>query len=72
MNYTKVADYDYLVRDEFTGAIINTDKELFDSVKKSQKLNSSLKNLYSDVEYLKNEISDIKHLLTELLKHGNT
>jgi len=33
MNYSKIQDYDYLVKDNSTGAVINTDKGLFEDIK---------------------------------------
>ena len=67
MDYTKVIDYDYLVRDNHTGAIINTDKSVFEDVKKLRSGGTSIKNLQRDVEDLKNELSDIKKLLGEII-----
>ena len=67
MDYTKVIDYDYLVRDNHTGAIINTDKSVFEDVKKLRSGGTSIKNLQRDVEDLKNELSDIKKLLGEIV-----
>jgi hypothetical protein len=72
MNYTKVADYDYLIRDNSTNAIINTDKTQFESAKNSRGLNTNIKKIYDDVENLKNELSEIKNLLRELIRNGNT
>ena len=72
MDYTKVIDYDYLVRDNHTGAIINTDKSVFEDVKKLRSGGTSIKNLQRDVEDLKNELSDIKNLLREIVRNGNT
>lgn len=72
MDYTKVIDYDYLVRDNTTGAIINTDKSVFEDARKLRNGSASIKKLQTDVEDLKNELSDIKNLLRELIKNGNT
>jgi archaellum component FlaC len=71
MDYSKVADYDYLVRDNSTNAIINTDKTQFESAKNSRGLNTNIKKIYSDVEELKNEISEIKNLLREIIRNGS-
>lgn len=71
MNYYKVEGYDSLIKDARTGAIINTDKSLFEDTRKIRNNNLNMKNLYSDVEDLKNELADIKSLLIELLKNGN-
>jgi len=72
MEYTQVLDYDYLVRDNHTGAIINTDKSVFEDARKRKNGSASIKKLQGDVEYLKNELSDIKDLLRELIRNGNT
>jgi len=72
MSYIKVVGYDNLVRDPHTGAIINTDKSVFEEVKKRKYGSASIKQLQSDVEDLKNELSDIKNLLRELIRNGNT
>jgi len=71
MRYQKVQGYDSIYRDSTTGAIINTDKSLFDEAKKSRSGSSVIKGLQSDVEILKNELSEIKDLLRELISNGN-
>jgi len=72
MDYIKVIDHDYLVRDNGTGAIINTDKSVFEDARKRKNGSASIKKLQGDVEDLKNELSDIKDLLRELIRNGNT
>jgi hypothetical protein len=72
MDYIKVIDHDYLVRDNDTGAIINTDKSVFEDARKRKNGSASIKKLQGDVEDLKNELSDIKDLLRELIRNGNT
>ena len=72
MDHIKVLDYDYLVRDKNTGAIINTDKSVFEDARKLRNGSASIKKLQSDVEDLKNELTDIKNLLRELIRNGNT
>jgi hypothetical protein len=72
MDYIKVIDHDYLVRDNDTGAIINTDKSIFEDARKRKNGSTSIKKLQGDVEDLKNELSDIKDLLRELIRNGNT
>jgi hypothetical protein len=49
-----------------TGAIINTDKSLFENTKKSKSASGVIKNLQQDVEILKGELSEIKNLLREI------
>lgn len=72
MDYTKVIDHDYLVRDNSTGAIINTDKSVFEDAKKRKNGSASIKKLQCDVEDLKNELSDIKNLLREFIKNASS
>jgi hypothetical protein len=62
-NYSKVYGYEELSRDNATGAIINTDKTLFDNTKQAKSASGIIKRLQSDVETLKNELSEIKNLL---------
>jgi hypothetical protein len=71
MEYTKVADHDYLVRDNSTGAVINIDKSSFENIKKSRDGVFNIKKLQNDVEILKNELSEIKTLLRELISNGS-
>lgn len=72
MDYLKVVDHDSLVRDKSTGAIINTDKSVFDSVKRRRKTLSSVDEVFSEVKSLKKELSEIKNLLREIVANGNT
>lgn len=69
--YHRVSGHDNLYRDTSTGAIINTDKSLFDETKKSRNGSSVIKGLQSDVEILKYELSEIKDLLRELISNGH-
>lgn len=71
MDYQRVEGYDSLYRDRSTGAIINTDKSMFDEIKKSRNGGSLIKGLQSDVEILKHEMSEIKDLLRELISNGH-
>lgn len=71
MRYQKVKGHDSIYRDSSTGAIINTDKSLFDEIRKSRNGSSVIKGLQSDVEILKNELSEIKDLLRELISNGH-
>ena len=71
MDYLKVLDHDYLIRDTSTGAIINIDKGVFETAKKKQNVAASINQLQCNVEELKNELSEIKNLLRELIRHGS-
>jgi hypothetical protein len=65
-NYSKVYGHDDLFRDNTTGAVINTDKSLFENSRKSKSTTSVIKNLQQDVDILKSELSEIKNLLREI------
>jgi hypothetical protein len=65
-NYSKVYGHDDLFRDNTTGAVINTDKSLFENSRKSKSATSVIKNLQQDVDILKSELSEIKNLLREI------
>jgi hypothetical protein len=71
MDYLKVTGHDGLVRDNRTGAIINTDKSAFEIARKSRLSASSFNQIQQDVQLLKDELYDIKNLLRELLKNGS-
>ena len=67
MDYIKVSGHDGLVRDQNTGAIINSDDSAIEARRKSKHLGSAL----DDINMLKNEISEIKSLLKELVKNAS-
>jgi tetrahydromethanopterin S-methyltransferase subunit B len=71
MDYLKVIDHEHLVRDKNTGAIINTDKSVFENAKKLRNGSASIKKLQTDVEDLKNELLDIKNLLREFIRNAS-
>lgn len=71
MTYSKVEGHDFLIRDNTTGAIINTDKSSFEEVRRIRSNNLNMRKLYSDVEDLKCELADIKTLLQKLISNGN-
>jgi len=66
-NYSKVYGHDDLFRDNTTGAVINTDKSLFENTRKSKSAAGVIKNLQQDVDILKSELSEIKSLLREIV-----
>jgi hypothetical protein len=65
-SYSKVYGHDDLYRDNTTGAVINTDKSLFENTRKSKSAAGIIKNLQQDVDILKSELSEIKDLLREI------
>lgn len=71
MNYTKIIDHTDLIKDNSSKAVINTDRDLFENIKKIRATNSSMKEIKTDIEILKNEILSIKNLLKEITRHGS-
>lgn len=71
MNYTKIIDHTELIKDNSSKAVINTDRDLFENIKKIRATNSSMKEIKTDIEILKNEILSIKNLLKEITRHGS-
>ena len=71
MDYLKVEGHDNLIRDRYTGAIINTDKSVFEAAQKRKYGGATVKQLQYDVEVLKNELSDIKNLLREFIRNAS-
>ena len=64
MSYKKVEGRSDLVRDDDSGAIINTDKSAYVAYK--SKYNQRLKEM-KRLENLENEMSDIKTLLNKVI-----
>lgn len=71
MNYTKIIDHTDLIKDNSSKAVINTDRDLFENIKKIRATNSSMKEIKTDIEILKNEILSIKNILKEITRHGS-
>jgi hypothetical protein len=71
-DYIPVEGYDNLYRDRHTGAIINTDKEVFEQSRRIRRNNLNLSQMNSDIEVLKNEMLEIKSLLREFIKEHGT
>jgi hypothetical protein len=70
MKYSKVEGYDHFLRDNNTGAIINTDRRFLQNYK-SKEIVLQVKHLESEFSDFKNELLEIKSLLKEILKNGN-
>ena len=69
MKYSKVEGHDYFLRDNNTGAIINTDRRFLQN-SKSKEIVLQVKHLENEFSDLKNELLEIKSLLKEILKNG--
>jgi glucose-6-phosphate isomerase len=67
-NYAKVKDYEYLMKDMTTGAILNTDMTVVLKHKKRQMEIEKEERRETEINNLKNDISEIKQLLQALLK----
>ena len=65
MSELKVKDKDYLVRDTYSGAILNTDTDGFKQYKKMKRFKS---NQRDEIERMKQDIEEIKSLLREIVK----
>lgn len=71
-DYIPVEGHNNLYRDRSTGAIINTDKEVFEQSRHIRRKNLNLSQINSDIEVLKNEMLEIKSLLREFIKEHGT
>ena len=65
MNHVKVEGHEGYVRDERSGAILNTNKEEIEAAKKRKADRLSRDKELSD---LKDEVSDIKEMLTKIVE----
>lgn len=67
MEYIKVKDKDYLVRDVESNGIVNTDYENYrkyvDSYKQKLSESRTIKDLQNEVSSLKEDLNEIKNLL---------
>jgi len=65
MKYLVKTNHENFVRDVNNGAVLNTNKEAYDSYKKQR---DKILNNNKEILDLKNEMAELKCLLTELLK----
>ena len=63
----KVKDFDHLVKDVETGAILNTDKAVIDRHNIKMKEIEREKRMESEINNIKSEMSEIKVLLQKLI-----
>ena len=74
MDYVKVKDNDYLIRNTKSNCIINTNKAEYDEYLTRRKLKKNEKNkvdnLERDISTLRDEITEIKDMLRSLV-NGN-
>jgi cell shape-determining protein MreC len=73
--FYRIENYPDLVRDPFTGAIINKNvteyQNYVDTYNRLKEEQTELQNLKNDVSSLKSDIGDIKTLLLTLLEGKN-
>ena len=70
MDYIKVKDKDYLLRDTFSNGIVSNDDEGYnayvENYKRAYNESKKIKSLENDVNEIKNDLSEIKNLLRNL------
>ena len=71
MDYVKVKDNDYLIRNTKSNCIVNTNKAEYEEYVTRRKLKKSEKNkvenIERDISTLRNEITEIKDMLRSLV-----
>ena len=65
MNHVKAEGHEGYVRDEQSGAILNTNKEEIEAAKKRK---ADRLNRDKELSDLKDEVSDIKKMLTKIVE----
>jgi len=71
--YAKTEDPDF-VRDERSGALINTNVNAYRLYKQQRSSQTHIKNLDYEIDSLRNEINELKQLIKEVVKekHGDS
>ena len=64
----KIKGKDHLIKDEFSQAVINTDRDAYTLYKKRKIIMQSKNN---EIENLKIEMSELKIMMTEILDKCN-
>ena len=67
-NYVKIKDYEHLVKDTKTGAILNTDLNVVRQHEYRMKQLEKEKARDEEINNIKSDLSDIKQLLQTLIK----
>ena len=65
---TKIKGRDHLIKDEFSQAVINTDRDAYTLYKKRKIIMQSKNN---EIETLKVEMSELKVMMTQILDKCN-
>ena len=66
--HKKVKGHDHLIKDEFSKAVINTDRDAYTLYKRRQTI-MQVKN--GEIEQLKSEMSELKTMMTQVLEKCN-
>ena len=66
--YYKIEDRPDLIKDNDTGAILNTSISALEAYKKQRSHLGKINTIENDVNHLKSDINEIKDLLRELLR----
>lgn len=64
-----VKDFPNLIRDSQSKAIINQDKDGYNSYIKERNFKNTLNNMVNEVGEMKKDITEIKYLLHQLIKN---
>ena len=64
----KIKGKEHLVKDEYTQAVINTDRDAYTLYKRRQTI-MQVKN--GEIEQLKSEMSELKTMMTQVLERCN-
>jgi peptidoglycan hydrolase CwlO-like protein len=72
MEYIKVKDKDYLLRDSYSNGIISNDLESYqayvESYKKIKNSNKKIKDIEESMKNMQSDLNEIKSLLVNLMK----
>ena len=75
MSELKVKDKDYLVRDTYSGAILNTDECSFIKSRiirmEAQKQRDELRNAVREINTIKSEMHEMKSMMKQILEKNN-
>jgi hypothetical protein len=64
----KIKGKDHLIKDEFSKAVINTDKDAYTLYKRRKTIMQTKNN---EIQQLKSEVSELKIMMTQVLEKCN-
>ena len=75
MSELKVKDKDHLVRDTYSGAILNTDESALNKSRKirmeAQRQRDELRNAVREINTIKSEMHEMKSMMKQILEKSN-